>query len=135
MRTKMILKFPKNITNNSITYDLVKKYDLRVNILKAEINFKLEGYLVFDVDGNSKNIAEALKYLDDLGVQADLITNTIAIDQEVCVNCGLCTGSCAVRALTMNRETWTLNYEEIKCVGCNRCIAACPSRAIQNMVW
>lgn len=135
MRTKMILKFPKTITNEPITYELVKKYDLRVNILKADINYKLEGYLVFDIDGNSKDIALALEYLENLGVQADLITNTINIDPEKCVECGVCTGSCAVRALSMDRETWTLQYTELKCVGCNRCIAACPTRAITNTVW
>jgi len=135
MRTKMILKFPKTITNQPITYDLVKKYDLRINILKADINFKLEGYLVFDVDGNSKDIAEALTYLEDLGVHADLITNTISIDKDKCVECGVCTGSCAVRALHMDRSTWSLKYVEEKCVGCNRCITACPTRAITNTVW
>jgi MinD superfamily P-loop ATPase len=131
----MILKFPKNITNKPITYDLVKEFDLRINILKADINFKLEGYLVFDVDGSSKDIAKALTYLEDLGVHADLITNTILIDKDKCVECGLCTGSCAVRALSMDRETWSLQYIEQKCVGCNRCIAACPTRAITNTVW
>lgn len=135
MRTKMILKFPKSITNKPITYDLVKKFDLRINILKADINFKLEGYLVFDIDGNSKDIADALTYLEALGVNADLITNTISIDKNLCVDCGVCTGSCAVRALAMNRDTWELQYIEQKCVGCNRCLAACPTRAIQNTVW
>lgn len=135
MRTKMILKFPKSITNKPITYDLVKKFDLRINILKADINFKLEGYLVFDVDGNSKDIAEALAYLEALGVNADLITNTISIDKTLCVDCGICTGSCAVRALMLDKETWELKYIEQKCVGCNRCLSACPTRAIQNTVW
>lgn len=135
MRTKMILKFPKNVTNEPITYDLVKTYDLRVNILKADINFKLEGYLVFDIDGHSKKIAEALTYLENLGVQADLITNTIEIDEDKCVSCGICTGSCAVRALTLDRTTWDLEYHEQKCVGCNRCVTACPSRAIENIAW
>lgn len=135
MRIKMILKFPKAVTNTPITYDLIKKYDLRINILKADINYKLEGYLVFDIDGNSKKIAEALAYLEDAGVNADLITNTITIDKETCVNCGICTGSCTVRALNMDRENWTLNYIEERCVGCNRCVDACPTRSIQNTAW
>lgn len=135
MRTKMILRFPKHITNEPITFELVKKYDLRINILKADINFKLEGYLVFDIDGHSKDIAKALVYLETIGVQADLITNTIEIDENLCVECGACTGVCAVRALYMDRETWSLNYTEEKCVGCNRCISACPTRAITNAIW
>lgn len=135
MRTKMILKFPNSIINEPITYQLVKKYDLRINILKADINYKLEGYLVFDVDGNSKNIALSLDYLKNLGVDADLISNTIVIDTDKCVDCGVCTGVCGVKALTMNRDTWKLEYEEEKCVGCNRCVTTCPTRAISNNVW
>ncbi|MBN2795409.1 MAG: 4Fe-4S binding protein [Clostridia bacterium] len=135
MRTKMILKFPKAVTNEPITYELIKKYDLRINILKADINFKLEGHLIFDVDGNSKDIAGALEYLENLGVEADLITSTINIDSNKCVSCGLCTSACAVKALHLNREDWSLNYTELKCVGCNLCISTCPTRAITNTVW
>lgn len=135
MRIKMILKFPNHITNKAITYELIKKYDLRVNILKADINYKLEGYLVFDVDGNSKQVAEALTYLEDLGIEADLITNTIEIDKVTCVHCGLCTGACSVRALSLNKESWQLDYIEERCVGCNRCIGACPTRSITNAMW
>ena len=135
MRTKMIMKFQKDLTNQPVTYELVKKFDLRVNILKADINDNLQGYVVVDIDGHSKNLAEAIKYLEALGVDADLITNTIEIDRNLCVSCGLCTGACGVRALTFSRDTWSLVYVENRCVGCNRCLGACPTRAIKNLVW
>lgn len=135
MRIKMLLKFPKTITNTPITYDLIQKFDLRINILKADINYKLEGYLVFDIDGHSKKVAQALTYLESVGVDADLITNTISIDPSTCVDCGICTSACMVRALNINREDWTLVFTEEKCVGCNRCIDACPTRSITNAVW
>jgi MinD superfamily P-loop ATPase len=131
----MILKFPKAITNEPITYELIKRYDLRINIQKADINYKLEGHLVLDVDGNSKNIAKALEYLENIGVDADLITSTIEIDPNKCVECGLCTSACAVRALTIDKTDWSLKYTELKCVGCNLCISTCPTRAIRNTVW
>ena len=135
MRTKMIMKFTKDITNQPITYDLIKKYDLRINILKADINFKFEGYVVLDIDGHSKDIADGLLYLESLGVEADLITNTIEIDRKLCVACGVCTGTCAVRALSMDKDNWSLMYTENRCVGCNRCVGVCPTRAIKNTVW
>lgn len=135
MRTKMILKFPKEVTNTPITYDLIKDYDLRINILKADINHKLEGYLVFDIDGHSKNIAEAITYLESIDVEADLITNTIDINKDKCVQCGLCTGTCSVRALNLNKESWALEYIEERCVGCNRCVDVCPTRSITNAMW
>lgn len=135
MRTKMILKFSSDITNSPITYDLVKKFDLKINILKANIDHNLDGILVFDIDGNSKNIAKSLEYLENVGVVAELITNTINIDKELCVDCGICIGSCKIRALSLDNETWALDYNEEKCVGCNMCVHACPTRAISNAVW
>lgn len=135
MRTKMILRFPNHLTNNPITYDLIKKFDLRLNILKADVNYKLEGYLVFDIDGGSSQIAGALEYLESVGVDADLITNTIEINKDACVNCGLCTSACSVRALHMNRQDWSLEFTEERCVGCNRCIDVCPTRSITNAMW
>jgi len=131
----MLLKFPAGLTKNTITYDLIKKYDLHLNILKAEINHKLEGILVYDIDGNSVKIAEALEYLQDLGVDAELVSNTIEIDRNACVHCGLCTSVCPSRALTLEKKTWVLLYDENKCVGCNRCIPSCPTRAITNIAW
>lgn len=135
MRTKMIMKFPRDLTNRCITYDLIKKFDLGLNILKAEINVKFEGYVVVDVQGHSKDLARGLAYLEHQGVVADLITNTIDIDHRLCVACGVCTGTCAVRALTLDRKTWALTYFEHRCVGCNRCVGVCPTRAIENTVW
>ena len=37
MTTKVILYFPSDATDKAVTYDLVKRYDLRINILRAEI--------------------------------------------------------------------------------------------------
>ena len=36
MTTKVILYFPSDATDKAVTYDLVKRYDLRINILRAE---------------------------------------------------------------------------------------------------
>ena len=135
MRTKMLLRFPSTQTKNTITYDLIKKFDLHLNILKAEINHKLEGVLVYDIDGNSVKIAESLEYLKDCGVHAELVSNTIDVDRDTCVHCGLCTSVCPSRALTLDREQWALLYNENKCVGCNRCIPSCPTRSITNVAW
>ena len=37
MIKKVVLSFPVDATDRSLTYDLVKLYDIRINILKAEI--------------------------------------------------------------------------------------------------
>lgn len=46
-----------------ITYHLVKDFDLRINILKAEITPGEEGYLLLDLEGSEDNLENALQFL------------------------------------------------------------------------
>jgi ferredoxin len=54
----------------------------------------------------------------------------ITLDRELCVDCGLCTGVCAPRALAMDRTDWQLTLDLSACTGCVACIRACPVGAI-----
>lgn len=130
MKTKLLLKFPASLTNTPITYDLIKAHDLKLNILKANIDFNLVGTLLFDVEGESKNIADAIKNLEDKGIYVDLLSSTICIDEGKCNECGLCTSVCLVKALSIKSPEFDLKFDSSKCVGCNHCIEVCPSRAI-----
>jgi len=129
------MKFSKDLSNRPITYDLIQSFNLCVNILKAEINHAFEGLLVLDIEGKSSDIAGGLKYLEAAGVEADLITNSIEIDPDRCVSCGLCTGLCSVRALVLSKEERALDYQANRCVGCNQCVGVCPTGAIENAIW
>jgi len=44
--TKVVLRFPPDLTDQPITYKLIKEYDLMVNILRGHITPKEEGMLV-----------------------------------------------------------------------------------------
>ena len=46
MIKKVVLSFPVDATDRSLTYDLVKLYDIRINILKAEIEAGKSGKLL-----------------------------------------------------------------------------------------
>lgn len=135
MRTKLHLKFPSELTNTPLTYDLIKKFNLKLNILKAEIDFNLIGNILFDVDGKSTDIAKAIEYLEQNNIESDLIPTTILINEEKCNECGLCTSVCKIKALTINEPHWELKFDSNKCVGCNHCIEVCPSRAISNFYF
>lgn len=132
MNSKLILKFPAAETSRPLTYDLIKKFDLELNILKANVNNNMEGTILFEVKGESVKIAEAIEYVTGLGVHADLITSTLDVDAEKCVSCGLCTSVCKIRALTLDKTTWALNFDSSRCISCNRCIPICPARAISS---
>lgn len=129
MQTKLLLKFGPETVNHPAVYDLIRKYDLHLNILKASINYNMKGELLMDVAGDSDRITEAVTFLEGLGIQVDFVLKSIRIDEEKCVDCGICTSVCSSRALFLGVDA-RLSFEQNRCVGCNLCIKACPSRAI-----
>lgn len=59
MTTKVILYFPSDATDKAVTYDLVKRYDLRINILRAEIEAGRSGSLLVELTGEEPWCAKA----------------------------------------------------------------------------
>jgi ferredoxin len=130
MKSKVLLNFPGEITNTPIAYDLVKKFDLKINILRASIEYNMKGSLLLDLEGTSDNIERAKKYLKKEGIIADFINPIIKVNESKCVDCGLCTSVCASGALTISESDTSLLFTKEKCVGCNLCINVCPTKAI-----
>jgi len=133
MKSKLLITFPNSTGDKPIVYNLIKKYDLEINIIKASFDFNFQGTLFVEVNGKSENIANALEYIESQGVLADFINSTISIDEKACVECGLCTSACQSQALILNSDQ-ALVFHNNRCVGCNLCIKVCPSRAIRNGV-
>lgn len=126
---KLLLRFPKDITTRPISYHLVKDYDLVFNIFKAQIDFDEKGELAIEVTGLEENIENGIKFLKEEGVEVTLLSKTINLDEDLCVNCGLCTSVCPTQALTMSYED-KLVFDSEKCVACQMCVTCCPMRAM-----
>ena len=56
MEKKLLLSFPPEATFQSFAYELVKDYDLRINILKAEIEIGKGGKLLMAIEAPEENI-------------------------------------------------------------------------------
>ena len=67
------LRFPKTIVNEPIAVNLVKKFDLSFNILKATIYPREEGFMVLELSGHRKNFQRGVRYLKSLGVKDSLL--------------------------------------------------------------
>ena len=64
------------------------------------------------------------------GVEYHAGDGDYVIDEEVCIGCGSCTGSCPVNAIGEG----TISYFQIgpACVGCGACESECPVGAIHQ---
>ncbi|MHB8791194.1 MAG: NIL domain-containing protein [Desulfobulbaceae bacterium] len=125
------LRFPKETSDQPIISQLVRRYDIEFNILKADILPQREGIMIIELKGLRENVQEALAYLKDLGVNVERLAGKIRRDESRCFQCGACTGVCPVGALSINRPDMAVLFDPEKCTGCGLCVPVCPVRAME----
>ena len=132
MNTRIyVLKFPKEVIDQPIISNLVKKYDLEFNILKATILLQQEGVMVLEFLGHKANVKKGIAYLNEMGVTVKSMAGNIRRDDEKCYQCGACTGICPTGALSLHRPDMAVLFDEEKCTACGLCVSVCPARAME----
>ncbi len=129
-----ILRFPKDTSDKPFIYELVKKYDVESNILKADILPHREGMMVLELRGTKANIRDGLDYLKGFGVQVERLAAEAKRDETKCFQCGSCTGVCPSGALYVRRSDMAVLFDPEKCTGCTLCVTLCPVRAMDISV-
>lgn len=129
-QVKVFLKFPPTRVNRPVVYHLVKDFDLKINILRAEVAVNKAGEVVLDIEGRDEDVERAAAFVAGEGVEFRVIDNAVDWDRERCVHCGACTAVCPSGALAMDRTEWRLVFTPADCYACNVCLQACPVRAI-----
>ena len=133
MYSKMVsLRFPKRNVNEPIIANLVKKFDLTFNILKATIYPRKEALVVMELTGHRKNYQEGVRYLKDLGIKVENIGQDIRRDEGKCYQCGACTAVCPTGALFIQRPEMAVIFEKDKCSACELCVVTCPAMAMET---
>lgn len=127
MKGKYVLSYSAETASEPILWKLVKEYDIRVNILRAEISPDQEGSMLveFDVDDESK-MQRAIEWIESIGVACVSVAKRLSWDEESCVDCGSCAGVCFSGAIALDRVTWKLEVDRDKCTACGLCVKACP---------
>ncbi|MFZ5797398.1 MAG: 4Fe-4S dicluster domain-containing protein [Desulfobulbus sp.] len=125
------LRFPKETSDQPIIYQLVRRYDIEFNILKADILPQREGIMIIELKGQRENVREALAYLKGLGVNVERLAGKIRRDESRCFQCGACTGVCPVGALSIRRPDMAVIFDPERCTACGLCVPACPVRAME----
>ena len=126
-----VLRFPKEITDQPIISQVVKKYDVDLNILKADILLQHEGLMIIELTGHKESLKKALDYLKEINIQVELLSAIIKRDESKCYECGVCTGICPTGALHIKRPEMSVLFDPDKCNGCGLCVGVCPVRAME----
>jgi len=129
-KKKVNLYFQPDQVNESITYHLVKDYDLRFNILRAEVEEK-GGRLLIEVEGRPAQISKGIAYLQSKGVEVKELNEYVEKDVARCTNCGMCISICPADAIEMDRKTWKVKFDQGKCIACGLCVSSCPPQAMK----
>ena len=124
---KIVLKSPPKLVDKPIVCKLVKDFNLTFNILRARVTPREEGELVIELQGLKEKYAEGIKYLKDLGVKIQPLSQDVTRDEERCTHCGQCVSHCPTGALRIGNEaTREVVYNEADCIECLACIRVCP---------
>ncbi|MFP4016704.1 MAG: NIL domain-containing protein [Halanaerobiales bacterium] len=125
------LVYHPNNVDKPIIYDLIKHFDIVINIIQAKILPDEEGKLVMDMEAAEiYYIDKGIKYLIEEGVDVQTLEESIVYSKDNCIFCGACTGLCKAGALSMNKENWELVVEHEKCFLCGMCVNACAFDAL-----
>ena len=113
MIKKVVLSFPVDATDRSLTYDLVKLYDIRINILKAEIQAGKSGNLLVELEADTDKLDQGIAYLIENGVTVSPVSSKVSYDASLCIDCGNCVSACFSHALTIGAPDWKLHFLQI----------------------
>ena len=131
IKKRFILNFPPDSGDKAFTYHLVKEYDIRINILKAEVFPGKRGSLLLELQGKQENIEKGVEYIKSHKIVCESLDKRIHFHKDKCIDCGNCTAVCFAGALVMNPKTWELEFDKSKCVVCELCIPACPLKLFE----
>jgi L-aspartate semialdehyde sulfurtransferase ferredoxin len=126
MREKYVLEYSSAVVDEPVIYTLVKRFDIKVNILRAEISSGREGSMLVELEGEEKMLEESREYLASLKVRLAPIATSLSVREKDCVECGSCTGVCFSGCLSMGAPDWKLVVDREKCIACGLCVKACP---------
>jgi Fe-S-cluster-containing dehydrogenase component len=128
----IMLHYPRKLADKPIISNLIREYDITVNITRARIDQDEEGTLVIEISGTKENVEAGLGYLKHLGITFKPVSKVIKRIDERCTHCTACIAVCPTQALAIgDRESMEVDFIEEKCIGCGLCIPSCPYMAME----
>jgi len=128
---KIVLHFPRRITDRPIVCRLIKDYDLEFNILKASVSPDKEGLMVLELRGKQEDYDKGIIYLTRAGVKIQSLSQDVIRNEERCTHCGACITICPANAFELDPKTRRVTFHNDRCLACGLCLKACPPRAME----
>lgn len=128
---KVVIRYSADNVDQPIICQLVKKFDLQFNILKARIFPRREGVIVLELGGSREAFDKGIRFLKEKGLRVEPLSKSVNQNSSKCVHCGACTAFCPTDALSIDRQTMKIVFDAEKCNGCEHCVTACPVRAME----
>ncbi len=133
-RRKLLLSFEKEAAEKAIVCELVRRFDLGINIFRAKITPEERGYMVLDVTGESDALRSGMAFLRSQNVEVDTSAKGVCWNESLCTHCTSCVNHCPTRALHVSdRGEMRMSFDSNECVECLACIKVCPFGACSSM--
>lgn len=132
MKKRVRLTFTRRAIHMPVTYRLAKDFNVAANIIRAQVAPNQIGKLVLELSGDIDQLDAAIEWMRSQEIEVSVASREILIDEETCVDCGLCTGVCPTEALTLSPENFRLQFSRSRCIVCEQCIPTCPVQAIST---
>ena len=130
MKKRVTLTFPRRTVQMPITYRLAKDFNIAANIIRAQVAPNQVGKVVLELSGDIDQLDASIEWMRSQEIGVSLASREIVIDDQRCVDCGLCTGVCPTEALSLDPDSFRLMFRRSRCVVCEQCIPSCPVQAI-----
>jgi NAD-dependent dihydropyrimidine dehydrogenase PreA subunit len=132
MKKRVTLTFAQGLIQMPIAYRLAKDFNVAANIIRAQVTPNQIGTLVLELSGVVDELEAAIEWMRSQSIGVTLAQDEIRINDDICVDCGLCTGVCPTQALVLDPDTFRLKFFQLRCIVCEQCIPTCPVQAIST---
>lgn len=131
---RVLLTFSGVIAEKPVVSELIKKYDLEINIYRANITPNEEGHMAIEISGEESRIEEGLKFINSFNVDVNSYENSLVWDEDKCVSCGNCLTHCPTDALYIaDTGSRKVVFNGEKCIECMSCVRNCPFGACSSI--
>ncbi len=128
---RVVFHYPRQLIDSPVVSQIVSKYNLEFNILRANITPQSEGVMVLGLEGAEDDIERALSWVQKQGVAVQPLEKDVVRNEQECTHCGACVTICPTGALYKHIATQEVLFDSDKCIACELCVPACPPRAME----